>query len=169
MNLVKTFGLCLAVAFVCSVSVAQESECSKCPSTCSKCPTETVATSADQEKSCCGGCAVAKAMKALPVMTYKVGDESVCCSESAAAMAKKHDKPMHYVVGKKTFESKEKAYTALVESTEKFVNEFVTPKKMRKKRQDINRRCKLWMPNGCWQESRIGQKSRWRSQNDIRC
>ena len=131
MNLVKTFGLCLAIAFVCSVSIAQESECSNCPSNCSKSET-TVATSANQEKSCCGGCAVAKAMKNLPAMTYKVGDKSVCCSESAAAMAKKESKPMHYVVGEKTFESKEKAYTALVESTEKFVDAFVTPKKCEK-------------------------------------
>ena len=107
MNFVKTFSLCLAVAFACSIAAAQEKECSNCPSACSKCPSsETVATGA-QEKSCCGGCAVAKAMKNLPAMTYKVGTEATCCSESASALAKKHDKPIHYVVGEKTFESKE--------------------------------------------------------------
>ena len=71
-------------------------------------------------------------MKNLPTMTYKVGDESTCCSKSATELAKKHSKPMHYVVGEKTFESKEQAYTALVETTEKFVNNFVTPKKCEK-------------------------------------
>lgn len=71
-------------------------------------------------------------MKNLPAMTYKVGDETTCCSKSAAELVKKHSKPMHYVVGKKTFEKKEAAYTALVESTEKFVNAFVTPTKCEK-------------------------------------
>lgn len=158
MNLVKSFSMCLALAFVCSVVVAQESECSKCPSSCSKCPSEsTVSTSATQEKDCsncpsscskcpsesavattanqekaCSECPVSIAMKNLPTMTYKVGDEATCCSKSAAELAKKHSKPMHYVVGKKTFESKEQAYTALVESTEKFVNNFVTPTKCEK-------------------------------------
>ena len=131
MNFVKSFSLCLALAFVCSVAVAQDKECSKeCQATCSKCPSsEAVATSADEKKTCCGGCAVATAMKNLPVMTYKVGEESTCCSESAAALAKKHDKPIQFVVAKKAYESKEQAYTALVETTEKFVNDFITPKK----------------------------------------
>ena len=92
-------------------------------------------------------------MKNLPAMTYKVGTEATCCSESASALAKKHDKPIHYVVGEKTFESKEKAYTALVESTEKFVDAFVTPKKCDKSGKTSIAGCKLRMPSRRWQKS----------------
>ncbi len=60
-------------------------------------------------------------------MTYKVGEEMPCCSESAAALAKKSEMPVHFVVGEKTYEAKEAAFTALVEQTESFVNDFVTP------------------------------------------
>ena len=43
-------------------------------------------------------------------------------------MAKKHDKPVQFVVGEATFDDETKAYVSLVETTEKFVNEFATPK-----------------------------------------
>ncbi len=121
----------LAVAFVCSVSVAQDEKCTKCPSegACSKCPASTSAVAAATDDETCSQCPVTAAMKKLPAMTYMVGEESVCCSESAAAMAKKNDKPLKYVVGKKTFESETEAYTALVESTESFVEKFITPSK----------------------------------------
>ncbi len=124
MNFVKTFSLFLAVAFVCSISVAQESE-----SKCSKCPSSSTAVSTSTDEEACSGCPVTAAMKNLPAMTYKVGDESVCCSKSAAALAEKNDKPVMFVVGEKTFDSETEAYTALVESTEAFVEKFITPSK----------------------------------------
>ncbi len=112
----------LVVALICQVSIAQETKtegkaCANCPSS--------AAVAKDGES--CSQCPVSIAMKKLPTMTYQVGDKSVCCSESAAALAKEHSKPIHFVVGKKTFEDKAKAYTALVESTEKFVSDFITP------------------------------------------
>ena len=86
------------------------------------------AQEATQEKTeCQGQCPIAKAMGELPTMTYKVGEETTCCSESAAALAKKSEMPIHFVVGEKTFEEKEAAYTSLVEQTEAFVNDFITP------------------------------------------
>lgn len=86
------------------------------------------AQEAAQEKTeCQGQCPIAKAMGELPKMTYKVGEEMTCCSESAAALAKKSEMPVHFVVGEKTYEAKEAAFTALVEQTETFVNDFITP------------------------------------------
>lgn len=86
------------------------------------------AQDATQEKTeCQGQCPIAKAMGDLPKMTYKVGEEMVCCAESAAALAKKSEMPIHFVVGEKSFEAKEAAFTSLVEQTESFVKEFVTP------------------------------------------
>ncbi len=86
------------------------------------------AQEAMQEKTeCQGQCPIATAMGDLPKMTYKVGEEMTCCSESAAALAKKSEMPVHFVVGEKTYEAKEAAFTALVEQTESFVNDFVTP------------------------------------------
>lgn len=83
---------------------------------------------ATQDKTeCQGQCPVTKAMGDLPKMTYKVGEEVTCCSQSAAALAKKSEQPVHFVVGKKSFENKEAAYTSLVEQTESFVKEFITP------------------------------------------
>ena len=153
MSYVKSLSMCVALALFCSISVAQDG--TSCPASCKECPSASaVATTAKKDETHhCSGCAVAAAMKNLPAMTYKVGEEATCCSESAQALAKKHNKPMHFVVGEKTYESKEKAYTALVESTEKFVNDFITPKKCEKKRQDFDRRCQLRLPNGCWQEN----------------
>jgi hypothetical protein len=81
-----------------------------------------------QEKAeCQGECPIAAAMESLPKMTYKVGEEATCCSESAAELAKKSEMPIHFVVGEETFEAKEAAFTALVEQTETYVNEFITP------------------------------------------
>lgn len=83
---------------------------------------------AAQEKAeCQGECPIATAMGNLPKMTYKVGEEATCCSESAAALAKKAEMPIHFVVGKETFEAKEAAFTSLVEQTEAYVKEFITP------------------------------------------
>ena len=72
-------------------------------------------------------CPIKTAMGKLPKMTYKVGDKEVCCSQAAATLAKKSDAPMTYLVAKNEFTDKQKATTALVEATEKFVEEFTTP------------------------------------------
>lgn len=142
MKIINSLCLALAVAFMGSVAVAQEGECqSQCQSSssavaaksCQECPGAVASTAvASTEKEECSGCPVAAAMKNLPVMTYKVGDKATCCSDSATKMAKETEAAIHYVVGAKTFEKKQEAYTALVESTEKFVNEFVTPSKCEK-------------------------------------
>lgn len=74
-----------------------------------------------------GACPIATAMKELPQLTYKIGEKSTCCSKSAAKLAEEHSLPIHYVVGETTFEQKAEAYTSLVEKTETFVNDFITP------------------------------------------
>lgn len=127
MKFVNTICIALVVAFASSVSFAQETSAEG--KTCSQCPSSSAVAKSEES---CSSCPVSIAMNKLPKMTYKVGDKMVCCSESAAAMAKENSKPMHYVVADKTFENKTEAYTALVESTEKFVNEFVTPCKCEK-------------------------------------
>ncbi len=126
MRLVSSICLALLVALFASVSVAQETATEG--KTCTQCPSSKAMASSQE----CSGCPVSAAMAKLPKMTYKVGDEATCCSESAAALAKEHSKPIHFVVADKTFEDKQKAYTALVETTEKFVNAFVTPAKCEK-------------------------------------
>ena len=79
------------------------------------------------ETQCKGECPIAAAMGELPKMTYKVGEESVCCSKAAASLAEKSGDPINYVVGEKSFTEKKAAMTSLVETTEAFVTEFVTP------------------------------------------
>ena len=120
-------GGCCSQSAVATVAKQEEGK------SCSQCPSQSaVATVAAQEKSECSQCPVEKAMANLPKMTYKVGKESTCCDKSAAAMAKKSEKPIHFVVGDKTFEKKDKAYVALVESTEAFVTKFTTACKCEK-------------------------------------
>ncbi len=72
-------------------------------------------------------CPVAKAMAALPKMTYSVGEKSACCEHAAKAMAEAADTHMHYVVAETEYDSKDKAMVALADVTEKFVDEFATP------------------------------------------
>lgn len=140
MSFVRTLGLSVAVAVLaCTVSIAQETEKKSCCSSgdkgacCSKSKADgTVSAGVEEDKQCCSKCTMTAAMKKLPKMTYKVGDESVCCSDAADALAKKHEKPIQFVVGEKTYDDHMQAYTALVESTESFVNKFVTPTKCEK-------------------------------------
>ena len=101
--------------------VSADKSCSECPLS----KTSTVATKTDDEE----GCPVSAAMTKLPSLVYKVGDKEVCCSKSAAALAKKAEQPVSFIVGDDTFENEEKAYVALVKSTEKFVENFATPHK----------------------------------------
>ena len=126
MRIVNTVCIALVV-FASSVAVAQET--SSEAKTCSACPSKSAVAEKGES---CSSCPVSIAMNKLPKMSYKVGDKSTCCSESAAALAKEHSKPIHFVVADKTYEDKTEAYTALVETTEKFVNEFVTPSQCEK-------------------------------------
>lgn len=79
------------------------------------------------EESCSGGCPISKAMAGLPKMSFEVAGESTCCSASAASMAEAKSAPVQYVVGEDKFETKQAAYTSLIEKTEAMVNEYVTP------------------------------------------
>jgi hypothetical protein len=72
-------------------------------------------------------CPIETAMGKLPKMTYKVGGEEVCCPQAATKLAKESDAAMTFLVAKKEFTDKQKATMALVEATEKFVDEFSTP------------------------------------------
>lgn len=131
-----TIAALMMIACCASYSVAQETSSQQCPN--GVCPANKMAkagecsTCDDGKSECKGECPVSKAMKSLPVMTYKVGAESTCCSESAATLAKKSAKPVHYVVAGKTFDNKDNAFASLVKVTEAKVKEFVTPCKCEK-------------------------------------
>lgn len=136
MKFVNTLCIALLVAFA-SSSFAQETAtegktCSQCPASSAVAKSESCSGATCSSDESCSSCPVSIAMNKLPKMTYKIGDKETCCSESAAALAKEHSKPIHFVVAEKTYEDKTQAYTALVESTENFVNEFVTPSKCEK-------------------------------------
>jgi len=75
----------------------------------------------------CSGCPIDAAMAKLPKMSYEVAGEATCCSASAASLAESKSAPVEYVVGTDKFETKQAAYTSLVEQTEAMVDEFVTP------------------------------------------
>ena len=79
------------------------------------------------EAQCDGECPIAAAMGELPKMTYTVGEESVCCANAAAELAEESGDPIVYVVGENTFTEKEPAMVSLVETTEAYVDEFITP------------------------------------------
>ena len=113
MKIKSTFVALVAALALISTSQAQTEGSSQ--------KTETAA------KTCDGACPISKAMGELPKMTYKVGEESTCCADKAAALAKEHSHPIHFVVGEKTYEKKETAFASLVDQTESFVNECVTP------------------------------------------
>jgi len=103
---------------------AQEGECCKSKTGAQEgecCKSKTGA----QEGECCQ---VQAAMKELPQLTIKVGKETACCSESAAALAQQKELPVTFVVAEQSFDDQPSAMAALVESTEKFVADFATPK-----------------------------------------
>jgi hypothetical protein len=76
----------------------------------------------------CKACPVTEGMAKLPQLVYKVGDELACCENSAKSMAESAGKPVNYVVGKEAFDCPTKAFTSLVEQTEKYVSAYATPK-----------------------------------------
>ncbi|NOX57923.1 MAG: hypothetical protein GXP29_03580, partial [Planctomycetes bacterium] len=67
----------------------------------SGCHSKTGATVVDQ--------GVARVMKQMPQMTYKVGDFETPCAYTAASKAKDAGSPIAYLVGGKSFESKNDA------------------------------------------------------------
>lgn len=67
-------------------------------------------------------------MEKLPTMTYQVGEQSACCAKSAEKLAEKLGEKVQFVVAGKSYGDKVTAMTALADETEKFVNEFATPK-----------------------------------------
>lgn len=83
--------------------------------------------SCSEGKSCCKACPIETAMSKLPKMSYAVAGESACCFGSATAMAKTKAASIDYVVGEDKFDTKEAAYTSMIEKTEAMVEEFVTP------------------------------------------
>jgi hypothetical protein len=122
----KSFVLSLSIAMLlCGSAMAQEKEHGTCTGECPLTATS-VASDDDQEAK---GCPIEAAMAKLPAMAFKVGDEDACCAGSAEALAESTGKPITYVVMEKKFDSKEDAYVALVEETEKFVTKFTTPGK----------------------------------------
>ena len=62
-------------------------------------------------------------------MAFMVGEQKACCAESAAALAAEKKLPIKYVVATKSFDTEEAAFVSLVETTEKFINDFATPVK----------------------------------------
>ena len=115
-------------------SDAKSSSAESTPSCCSK-DGEAKCSCADssaskEEGSCSKGCSsgeVDTAMAKLPKMSYVVAGESVCCPHAAEAMAEAKSEAIEYVVGEEKFETKQAAFTSLVEQTEAMVEEFTTP------------------------------------------
>ena len=100
--------------------------CSGQEGTC--CSGQEGATCSCQEGTCQGGeCPIAAAMTKLPKMVMKVGEETTECASCAKGLADTKKLPIHFVVATKNYEDKTAAYTALVEATESFVDEFATP------------------------------------------
>jgi hypothetical protein len=118
-NLVALMAFVVFSANVVAQEAGKEAQCSKCPAH----STSVAAQQSDETATC----PVSTAMTKLPKMTYMVGEESTCCADSAKALAEKANLPIKYVVGEKSFDDSEKAFVSLVEQTESFVNDFITP------------------------------------------
>ncbi len=103
-------------------------ECAKeCAEECAKeCAEECVAACGTKQGDCESKCPVAVAMQRLPKMTYTVGSQKTCCSEKAKQLAQQHNAPVRYVVAENEYECCQSAKAALVEQTERFVNDFVS-------------------------------------------
>ena len=123
-NLILAAVACVAIQ---NVSIAQDGSGEKTLS-------KKAMDEGSGEKGCCSkgeegcsGCPIDAAMAKLPKMTYEVAGEATCCSASAASLAESKSAPIHYVVGEDKFETKQAAYTSLIEKTEAMVEDFVTP------------------------------------------
>ncbi len=120
----KAIGLVGAFLTVCLLSPVF-ADCGSCGDDAAKVAGTATCTGDCQGADC--GCPFAKAMAALPKMTYSVGDKSACCEHAAKAMAEAAGTHMHFVVDETEYDSKDKAMVALADVTEKFVNDFATP------------------------------------------
>ena len=118
-NFVALLAFAVFSVSVVAQETSNEAKCSKCPAQ----STSVAAQATDETATCPVSAALAK----LPKMTYTVGEESTCCADSAKSLAEKAGLPIKYVVGDKTFDDNEKAFVSLVEQTESFVNDFITP------------------------------------------
>ncbi len=97
--------------------------CKECKTQCVKqCETACGTKQGD----CEGQCPVSVALQRLPKMTYAVGSAKTGCSEQAKQLAEQHNAPVHYVVAEKQYQCCQSAMAALVDQTERFVNQFVS-------------------------------------------
>lgn len=107
--------------------------CQGCPSAKTTAATGTACTDGGcASKSCgadCKDCPITAAMKALPQMTFAVGETKTNCPKEAAELAKTANAAIQYVVCEKPFATEAEANVALADATEKFVSEFIEPKK----------------------------------------
>lgn len=140
MKIVNTLCMLVAVALVASPAFAQDCSSGQCPSQgasavatqegCSgSCPSSSaVATVAAQEDGkTCSQCPSQSA-----VATVAAKEEGEKCSECPVSKAMANLPKMSFKVGEKTYETKDKAYVALVESTEAYVTKFTSPCKCEK-------------------------------------
>jgi hypothetical protein len=114
--------------------------CAGCPAAIAAAAAKETSTTACAGGACattaCGGaggkdckdCPITAAMKALPQVTFTVGEEKTSCPKAAAELAKKSSTPIRYVVADKSFDAESDAKLALVEATEQFVAAFAEPK-----------------------------------------
>lgn len=123
-NLILAAVACVAMQ---NVSIAQDGSGEKVMAEKSMEAGTAEATCCSKDGEGCKSCPIEQAMAGLPEMSYEVAGESTCCSKSAASLAESKSAPIHYVVGDDKFETKQAAYTSLIEQTEAMVNEFVTP------------------------------------------
>ena len=75
----------------------------------------------------CAECPVAAAMDKLPRIVFVVGEQTTCGAESAKRIAHESGTSIKYAVAEKTYENEVDAKLALLEETERFVNEFTNP------------------------------------------
>ncbi len=76
----------------------------------------------------CQGCPVAQAMSKLPQLMYRVGDETTDSPVLAGRLARQTKAKIEFVVADKVFDVETDAFAALVETTEKFVEDFAQPR-----------------------------------------
>lgn len=122
----------LCVVLVAIAAAHADSDSKKCQADCKSKDCQVASKDCQQcESSCsdCKGCPIAKAMEALPKLVYKIGDETTTSPIQAGRIATKTKHKIEFVVADKVFADEPKAFAALVDTTEEFVNTFATPHK----------------------------------------
>ena len=117
LKLVRSMSL-LCVVFALSTSLPAGEDC-KDGTACKDCP-------ACED---CKDCPIAKAMDKLPKLVYKIGDETTDSPVLAGRLARQKEATIKFAVTDKVFDVEADAYAALVETTEKFVEDFAKPRK----------------------------------------